>query len=254
MHAAAPEAAGRLAERAQQALKPDELLETEFTQAMMVHTGPGFFGLAWQTHEPAAIPRPRFRRSRDVTTLLDALGPVPPAVHRPALVVLSGLPGSGKSHLAREIARRYPIALLNSDALRKTLFARPTYSQKESARLFTAIHQVTEDLLRKGIPTLLDATNLKQAHRRPLYQIAKRTGARLLVVHVSAGDRVIRGRLQARRAAPGPTDLSDATVAVYEMMREEAEPIEHPHLIVDATGDIDDAVARIVDDLRGVPA
>ena len=36
-------------------------METEFTPAMAVHTGPGFFGLAWQTLEAAPDPAARMR-------------------------------------------------------------------------------------------------------------------------------------------------------------------------------------------------
>lgn len=46
-HAAAPEAADRLAEMACRALSPCELLRTDFTSVMAVHTGPGFVGLAF---------------------------------------------------------------------------------------------------------------------------------------------------------------------------------------------------------------
>ena len=254
MHAGAPEHARALAERVKRVLSPEELLETEFTPAMAVHTGPGFVGLAWQTLEPAAEPAVEKRRSywrrRDIATLTGAVGPLPSAVERPSLVVLSGLPGSGKSHLAREISARYPLAVLASDALRRALVKRPTYSQKESARLFAAVHGVLEDLLSRGVPALLDATNLKEMHRQPLYEIAARTGARLLVVEVRADDEMVRQRLNARRARENPADISEATVEVYEMMREEAEPITRPHLVVDTSADeLGPAVDRIVSEL-----
>jgi hypothetical protein len=61
-------------------------------------------------------------------------------------------------------------------------------------------------------------------------------------------------RLNARRASENPADLSEATVAVYEMMREEAEPIERPHIVIDTSGDVDEAVARIVAELEEVRA
>ena len=169
--------------------------------------------------------------------------------------MLSGLPGSGKSHLAREIAARYPIAVLASDALRRALVKRPRYSQKESARLFAAIHALLEDLLRRRIPALVDATNLKETHRQPLYEIAERRGARLLVVEVQAADEIVRRRLNARRARQDPADISEATVEVYEMMRDEAEPITHPHIVVDTSvGDISAAVAYIIGELEKVTA
>ncbi len=258
MHADAPEWAKELAERVQKELSPQELLITAFTAAMAVHTGPGFIGLAWEAAEPSLeTARVRRRRSsqlnRDVGILEGSLGLPPAAVERPPLIVLSGLPGSGKSHLAREIAARHPVAVLESDALRKALFECPTYSQKESGRLFAACHALLEDLLGQGNPVLLDATNLKEMHRRPLYGITERTGARLLLVEVRAGDDAVRHRLEGREArADDRWDRSDATLDIYEAMRREAEPIEMPHLVVDATGDISEAVEQILHELEDV--
>ena len=254
MHAGAPKHARLLAERVKRLLSPGELLETEFTPAMAIHTGPGFVGLAWQAidgaTEPAAGKQTSYRRRKDLATLASALATLPPSVARPALVMLSGLPGSGKSHLAREIVARYPLAVVASDALRRALVKRPTYSQKESARLFSAVHALLEDLLSRGVPAMLDATNLKEAHRRPVYDVAERTGARLLVVEVRARDKIVRGRLHARRAREDPADVSEATVEVYKMMREDAEPITRPHIVVDTSADhLGSSVDRIVSEL-----
>jgi hypothetical protein len=261
MHADALAQAHVLAERVSDTLVPAELLITEFTSVMAVHTGPGFLGLAWQAMEPARLPASAAKEhgsllARDAGVLEGALGPLPAPVERPPLIVLSGLPGSGKSHLAREIARRYPIALLESDALRKALVKRPSYSQQESARLFAACHALLERLLLRRIPVLFDATNLKEMHRRPLYAIARRTGARLLIVEVRAGEDLVRRRIESRLAAGNPLDRSDATLDVYEMMRREAEPIGEPHIVVEssAAGDVGGAVERIVLELERVRA
>ena len=73
------------------------------------------------------------QRERDARVLEATLGPLPLTRKPPVLVILTGLPGSGKSHIASEICRRYPLARLESDALRKALFKRPTYSQQRAA-------------------------------------------------------------------------------------------------------------------------
>ena len=97
--------------------------------------------------------------------LLAALRDLPPPMAQPVLVMVSGLPGSGKSYFSRLLAREVPLAVLESDYLRQVLFPRPTYSADESARLFSAIHGLVQRLLQMGIPVLLDATNLVEANR-----------------------------------------------------------------------------------------
>lgn len=251
MHANAPERAAVLAERAREAIGPAELIVAEFTTVMGVHTGPGFLGLAFYSDEgiprPAAPARPRrWLLERDVRVLEEALGELPAEPARPAVVVLSGLPGAGKSHLARELVKRRPFAHLDSDRLRRALFKRPAYTQAEHARLFNAYHELMGRLLRRGVSVVCDATNLREAHRRPLYEIAEKHGARLVVVQVEAPPTVAKQRLERRLAGGEALDLSEAGPEVYARMRAEAEPIRREHIVVDTSGDIGWAVERIL--------
>jgi DegV family protein with EDD domain len=247
MHFGAPERAAELAERVQERFCPAELLVTEFTPVMSVHTGPGFVGLAFYSDAPvveAEKVAPSRRLERDVGILEEALGPLPAAVARPALVMLSGLPGAGKSHLARELARRHPFAVVESDRLRKALVRRPDYGQKESARLFAACHELMDRLLSRGVSCLFDATNLREEHRRPVYAIADRRGARLVVVAVTAPAEVAHKRLE--RRALDPLERSDADVRVYEEMTGDAEPIGTEYVVVDSTEDVAVEAGRVL--------
>lgn len=254
MHAGAPGRAEDLARRVQERFAPARLLVTEFTSVMGIHTGPGFVGLAFYCGPPGEPEQggQGGGLEDDVRVLEQALGELPPSQPRPVLVVLSGLPGTGKSHLARELCRRYPLARLESDALRKALFRRPSYSAQESARLFAACHALLDRLLARGVPAVLDATNLKEVHRRPLYRIAEARGARLVLVEVKAPREVVEGRLERRQRGENPWDQSEADVEVYERMRAAAEPIERPHVVVDTSGGSEEALAIILRELQEV--
>lgn len=195
--------------------------------------------------------RPSRRAREDAARLEASIGPLPVPEDPPAFVVLSGLPASGKSHLAREIASRYPVAVLQIDALRKALFPRPVYSKSEHNRTFAAVHVLIDRLLASQVSVLYDATNLKEQHRRVLYEIAEANDARLHIVRVHSPEHVILGRLKDRSARSAEAWSSDADEEVYEAMRFGAEPIERPHVEVDTSGDISAAVDKIVNDLRG---
>lgn len=193
--------------------------------------------------------RAHWIRQTDADKLEKSLGRLPRKSKRPAMIVLVGLPGSGKSHFAREIKRRIPAVILDSDALRLALFPEPKHTKPEHARLFPAIHVLMARLLERGITIIVDATNLKEANRRPFYKTAEDHGAKLVLVRVWAPKRVIHQRMAARDTGANAADLSNATLDVYERMLADAEPIRRRHISVDTSKDLAPAVDRIIRDL-----
>jgi predicted kinase len=191
------------------------------------------------------------RRTADVDRVLQSLGELPPSRPRPALVVVAGLPGTGKSQFSREVRLRTGAVILESDAIRRLLFERPSYSWRESRRVFAALHAAAERLLDAGISCIVDATNLAEAYRQPLYDIAERHGAKLVIVEATAPPEVAIARLSERAIAP--ENVSDADVAVYERMLPKWEPIGREQFVVDtskSTHEAADAVAREMESLE----
>ena len=182
-----------------------------------------------------------------VRLLTESLGPLPVRVAHPALIIISGLPGSGKSYFARRLAEKITAVILESDALRKKLFPAPDYSQRESGLLFESIHVLAGRLLNRGFHVILDATNLSEKHRETLYHIADKTGARLIIVYLEAPEDVIGERLRQRSREAG--NKSDADWAVYLKMRGSVDEIKRPHYVVNTAEDITPAIERIVNAL-----
>lgn len=182
----------------------------------------------------------------DAHKIQEHLRPLPPAGTARVLVMVGGLPGSGKSHFCHRLAARYPLARLESDALRRALFGQPTHSAEESRRLFDACHYVLDSLLRARIPALFDATNLREEHRRQVYRIADKHAAKLILVWLEAPPALVQQRLEARGREVDDKGLSDAGPEVYERMLQDVEPIGRPHLTVDASADIEPAIAAVL--------
>lgn len=182
----------------------------------------------------------------DARILASDLGQLPDPEVQPAFIIVSGLPGTGKSYFCRQLAERLPFLVLESDILRKSLFPVPNYSMSESSHLFRTIHYLIEGLLRKGIPIILDATNLSERHRERLYNIAERLNAKLIIVRVEAPSDLVRERLKVRAERLEIANNSDADWAVYQKMKTTAQIIRRKHYVVDTSRDITSVLDKIV--------
>ena len=182
----------------------------------------------------------------DVERLKASLPSGPPPTARPVLVIVSGLPGTGKSYFSRRLAKQVPLLTIESDSLRQTLFSQPTYNGTESARLFRACHQLMADLLEERISIIFDATNLREVHRERLCHIAEQRNVEPILVQIQAPSEVVHQRLKGREQGVDSEDHSTADWLVYNRMRPTAEPIRRNHVMVDSSRDIGPDVAKVV--------
>lgn len=192
---------------------------------------------------PSIRQRSPIRRDADI--LREHIPSLPEPRAHGVLVVVSGLPGTGKSHFSATLAERTPMAIVETDVMRRVLSPTPKYTAAESARLFKACHLLMEDLLLQGITVLFDATNLVEAHRERLYNVAHKTDARLIVVRVEAPVEVISRRLEDRETGVATGGNSTADRSVYRRMVATVEPIRRNHYVVDTSRDITPVVEKV---------
>lgn len=188
--------------------------------------------------------------SRDIAKARRTIGLLPEPWPRPVLVMLSGLPGAGKSYFARRLAGRIPMAVVSTDAVRLALVRRPKYTWQESRRVYDVCHVLLDDLLSGGIPIIFDATNLLERFRRAVYEIAERHNARLVIVETISPEDVVWERMERRAAGEDRLDKSEADWDVYLKMKESADPIERDHFTVDTSRDLEPALERVEEAIR----
>ncbi|MCA9531473.1 MAG: ATP-binding protein [Myxococcales bacterium] len=145
------------------------------------------------------------------------------------LIVVFGLPGSGKSYFASRLAARLGAAYLSSDALRRELAHKPGYSSAEKARVYEQLLAEASTYLRAERSVVLDATFHRAARRQAVTELATATGAELRWIEIVAPEPTLRERLA--KARPD----SDADYAVYEKLKQEFEPLAEPHLRLTST-------------------
>lgn len=159
--------------------------------------------------------------------------------HRQRLVVLCGLPGVGKSTVAEQVTDRLDAERLRTDAVRKDLFAEPTYAEAETERVYAELHERARERLNAGESVVLDATFAQQVFRNDAREVAADSGVDFLLVRVVCAEPVVEQRLADRE------DISDADIEIHRQFREEFEEIEVDHAVVDNSGTPAETTAQV---------
>jgi len=146
------------------------------------------------------------------------------------LVVLCGLPGVGKSTVAAMVADRLGATRFRTDAVRKELFAEPTYDDAETEQVYAELHGRARRALEAGEAVVLDATFARSEHRLRSRELAASCAVPFSLVEVVCEESVVDRRLAEREG------ISDADRAVYRQFREEFEPVDAEHAVVDNSG------------------
>lgn len=170
---------------------------------------------------------------------------------RPAILVLMGLPGVGKSHCARLLAARIGAAHVASDHLRRQLFIAPSYGAEENAALFRVVDGLVGRLLEQGHRVIVDATHLRRDTRRSMAALAARREVPIAYVLVTSAESDALARLAERTRARAAEDHSEADERVYAAMRARGfqEP-EGPYLTLSNGPDVSAEIERVASDVE----
>ncbi len=163
---------------------------------------------------------------------------------QPALVCMTGLSGTGKSVIARQLHNAMPVSLLTADRIRKELagvggsatsgWETGIYTERWTEATYNALYGQARTLLEAGRTVLLDATFLDGRQRQRAAELAKAMDVPFVLVETTCMDTEVRRRLAAR-AARGK-DPSDAGIDVYE--RQLAHMLESPPGVPDGAAHV----------------
>ena len=162
----------------------------------------------------------------------------------PIVVIVFGLPGTGKSYFASKLAGRTNAEYISSDRLRKELFPERTYSDKEKETVYREMLEKTKMALNENSNVVVDATFYKNDVRNRLLEEIKNK-ADIFFIEIRATEDIIRRRLQKERP------YSEADFGIFKLIQQQWEPLNAPHLILSSTDDnINDMLQKAMDHLQ----
>ena len=139
------------------------------------------------------------------------------------LVVLSGLPATGKSTVANIAAQSLGAPHLATDKIRNELFPEKDipreikYSSMAKKKVYSRLYSLTEKYLAQGKSVVMDGTFLRNS-RIGLWEIAEKHCASLAFIKTTCTEDVIEKRM-ARRAVTSD-HFSEARSTVYIEMKQ----------------------------------
>lgn len=142
------------------------------------------------------------------------------------VVVVIGLPGTGKTTFSRALAQKIDAVHLNTDILRDHLHLRGKYDRQTKEFIYKQLEKETEAAILAGKKVVVDGTFYKQSLRQAYTNLATKHNTPIHWIEIKAPEACIRARVEKKRT------YSEADFQVYLKVKSRYEPMVEDHLQV----------------------
>jgi predicted kinase len=166
------------------------------------------------------------------------------AMSKPRLIVVSGLPGSGKSTIAERLAQRLRIPVFSVDPIESAMIrAGIAQSFETGLAAYLVAETLAGEQLKLGISVIIDAVNAEEEGKDVWRGLAQRFDLELTILEVFVSDRALhRSRIESRvRNLYG---FSEVTWERVEVRREAWTDWKEPTLQLDSARDVEANVSE----------
>ena len=179
---------------------------------------------------------------------------------KPVLTVVTGPPASGKTTLAREIARELDMPYISKDTLKETLYEQigsgDDLEPKLDAAAVALLFAVVEEQLAAGVSVVAESNFDSDSDLAPFERLAEELDIEILQLHVTRPTEMLLERF-AKRAASGkrhpghgdsPEDVDEVRA---RLERGDWDPLDLPGRLLclefgeDSDEDAKDAAERV---------
>jgi predicted kinase len=162
------------------------------------------------------------------------------------VVIMAGLPGTGKSTVARALAQRLPAAVLDKDVIRAALFTpeRVEYSRVQDDFCQEIMLQAAAYLLGRNLSSyiLLDGRTFSRRYQRErVLDFCLQLRTRWAMLECVCSEPTALARLE-KAATEQTHPATNRTADLYHQIRKAWQPIDNPKLVIDTEASLDSCV------------
>lgn len=117
---------------------------------------------------------------------------------KPLLIILMGLPGTGKSYLSNYLNQRYSFTVLSGENITYSIFGTEKCSRYQYKKAYEILRFLAVELLKQKHSVVIDGTNLKYEFRKQIYQSIGDL-AKVILVYLFTDDATALKRANLRR-------------------------------------------------------
>lgn len=142
------------------------------------------------------------------------------------IVIIIGLPGTGKTTFSKALAQEIGAIHLNTDILRDELDLRGQYDRNTKLLIYELLQAKVAQAINAKKDIIVDGTFYKKILRDDYFELAHKNQVPIYWIELKATEDCIRSRVAKKRI------YSEADFQVYLKVKAKFEPMEEDHLQV----------------------
>jgi len=144
------------------------------------------------------------------------------------MVIVTGLPGTGKTFFAKRLATQINAIHINSDKIRVEQNLTGQYDVQTKQKVYDKMLSATKTALQNFKNVVVDSTFYQESTRNIFIELATELDCCWQILQITASDKTVKERVSSQR------EFSEADFEVYQSIKASYQTIKEPHFILNS--------------------
>lgn len=165
------------------------------------------------------------------------------------IIIVLGLPGSGKSFFGSRLAEKLKARYISSDEVRLEMKAKGKYTFEDKLLVYDEMIRQADQALKENETIVVDGSFYRHEMRNLFISLAEIHHSQIRFIEITAHEETIKERLKK------PRRESEANFEVYQLIKKQFEALDMPRLEIQSdNNNIDEMLLSALNYLRNTNA